>query len=60
MLNSHLEAPKETLRQDLIAMADGLIDYHHLTDASFGGYCESSLSSYRDTKGEGGTRGPDR
>ena len=54
LLNSHLEAPKETLRQDLIAMADGLIDYHHLTDASFGGYCESSLSSYRDTKGEGG------
>ncbi len=52
LLNGHLEAPKENLRQDLVAMADGLIDYQHLTDASFDGYCESSLSSYRNTKGE--------
>ena len=53
LLNRLLESPQETLRQDLIAVADGLVDYQHLTDASFGDYCESSLSSYRDTKGEG-------
>ena len=53
LLNGHLQAPRENLRRDLVALADGLIDYERLTDASFGDYCESSLNSYRHTKGEG-------
>ena len=52
LLNGHLGAARQNLTRDLAAIADGLIDYRHLTDASFGGYCESSLSNYRDTKGE--------
>jgi hypothetical protein len=53
VLNRLLGSPPKRLRQDLTAIADGLLDYQHLADASFGDYCESSLSSYRDTKGEG-------
>ena len=51
-LNRLLASPSADLRSDLITVTGDLVDFGLLAEKSFGGYCESSLDSYRDTKGE--------